>query len=1302
MSDIETFAWAAWRRRFGIGTEYLADVWKFYPEILPLMRETAERPAATEEQEVLPDAFVQALLFAAQLGHRSDASFEAYLEQGELDAASVLLERAAAAMNMPAMSLQRQLGQKQQELEAEFAASRARLLALHSILENLGILRLEDPDVTHARDTADQLFGGKRLGPANAVLQKAVTRLEAQVQVAREQLTSEMQALRGAAELETAEDQRISLIRRIERAEAYLAQDQLSLARSELELVRAQYETHDITPQLASDGKESPILSFRGRFPYLTAQDLHSYITDPDGTTTIVSTQWIKEFNAQWRPSHWKSGKPPAPQDEILQVLNALRTASGRKSRLPTAPFGGGDRDYWGTFLPRFLRILGKAGFEPEEAEPILPSKHDSSGYWLARCKPDLTIPFSFVTPERLRNGLAIIIWNRPESAACPTPANLAEELRRRGISDEPLVVLAAREIPNDDDKRAALRSAVPTAALLDEQDLLKIIFASDSPEGRAAHFVRGIAWQLPTELVSPYSSAGDVPSSMFVGRDPILRDFLNPSGSSVLYGGRKLGKSSIFRQLQHRFEQQDGGTGTHIAIYVHAIDVVDDVSITRRLLPRIAAEINSRLKRTLDPARYRNLALPEEAPTRSSYFDAFVGAMDQLLHNLPEYRVLLLIDEADLLLQHLNVPNLAQTSPTQQLGWTLRRWIQDTQGRFDVRFAGFQEISRVSQYASGPFFNFGRGGWQHQLSVLEPAEARDLIVYPLSLLGVKLKEPSSVDLIIDFAGRHPALIQEFCSRLYNRVRGATRKQHYAVDRNQVLAVWQDREFRKSVVLAIHLNVDTRRTKPEKILRLLLYVWVRQMMGGTTTYRLPTVAEPGDLYTLLTLTFTPAQVEAHVQPAELDSYLADLAALGVLTKRGRGYVFHYRYFATLLFYDHFGGHLTEAVVDEVWQSIFTHREEPPRWQITVGDELALSPFTRLDQAHLETETEYVPLVMGAPGTGKSEFFAWLQDSHEQQGQHSLDIRIIQAPATLPELRNALAEVLKFGGATSWQMFAEHGLHWRKRSRPVVVVIDDVDHLVATDDQLVAADWSLISWPDEQDRVHGDDGLIFTLARIMRATKGELRFILSGSFPLSRLWFEAEALLSETATPIVTKRLSVAERDAWFGTVQHLGATSDVKQGVWDVTGGSFRLLRALRTWLRRQQINELREEHLTQFKALLDRGCDPERLPELCQSLDKYDSWARTTLRYLATLAQDLGSDEADEMMWAELLLMHAQLEGTNGYDEWTVQRWFVGLRTAALFQDIQVRQEERDGEPRRVIVPMDDALFQLVVTSHD
>src|SRR3712207_6780788 len=75
------------------------------------------------------------------------------------------------------------------------------------------------------------------------------------------------------------------------------------------------------------------------------------------------------------------------------------------------------------------------------------------------------------------------------------------------------------------------------------------------------------------------------------------------------------------------------------------------------------------------------------------------------------------------------NVLNTAELSSEQRLGWGLRALVAEFPGRFDVRFAGFQEIQRTTSSPDGPFFNFRTGETSLPLKVFEPAEAIELLV---------------------------------------------------------------------------------------------------------------------------------------------------------------------------------------------------------------------------------------------------------------------------------------------------------------------------------------------------------------------------------------------------------------------------------------------------------------------------------------------------------------------------------------------------------------------------------------------
>ena len=942
---------------------------------------------------------------------------------------------------------------------------------------------------------------------------------------------------------------------------------------------------------------------------------------------------------------------------------------------------------------------MGKRGLEPDNATGISVrnTKGTPVGFWLGYCHSDLSIPFTFLDPARLRTGLPglpVLMWHRPNDPLCPKPDNLQNDLHAKGLTNSALLFIAGDQIYPED--RQALHRAIPTSMLVDERDLLEIIFCSDRPDIRAMHFARCIAWQLPPDQASPFREQGDVASAMFVGRKDILRELLAPDGPAVLYGGRKLGKSSVFKQLERTFESQSEQHDRNIAIYFNAISVVNGEGIERTMLPSIIGKLD----KALLPAAARG-----EAPTLDIMLgtqqyvqcDDFGNHIRRVLQVLPHHRILLLIDEADSLMQYLDKPNDAAIKAKERFGWSLRALVQESGGRFDVRFAGFQEISRAAQSTSGPFYNFRRGTPLRALSVLRPEEARQLVVLPLSLLRVRFADESLVELILDFTGRHPALIQEFCRRVYERIRETNHGDvELVISEDDVGAIWQQPDFRKSVVRAVHLNVETRNTRQEKLLRLLLYLWVRQIMAPTGYPAIPTVCQAADLYGVLCQAFGDAAVERQIRLADLDNYLSDLATLGVLEKFGRGYAFRYRSFASLLFYDFFGGQLGESDISDLWTSIVRHDDQPPRMPIRIGEDLSLSPFPREEQARLEQENERVVFVLGAPGTGKTSFFEWLKIDQEEQHRRQEMVRIVDVSGVaFAALREHLEKVLTIRRKTpTWQSFADDAAdQWQSRGDTTLVVLENVDHLSQEDG------WPLIFWPSE-DGIANTQGLIDALAVITRATGGRLRFAATGAFPSARLWIEAEGMIRDSAIGFTTKQLTSRELDAWFDSAKLL-ATPDVKQSMWRLSNGDWRLLRAFRRWFSVANADEVDEQHIREFKRLLEQRVISHALPELQGILAGYDARSRTMLRGLGELARMFDISVSDEDTWADLLVDHFQGNGQLELKELPRRDWLIELRAAALLQEL-LSVTESGTELRSIEVPVGRSWFQLVVRFRD
>jgi hypothetical protein len=1256
------YDWNDWFQRFDLAPDTLITLHNWYPLIL------ANRQGWPNEV-ALSGPFIGDLLVAETVPPDWATTLQHYLEQGELAAARILLQHPPNSDEAQLLAWQQQLDQRASRLESDFDHLKSQLLTYQRSLVSLGVTTGGEANPEQFIAKAEALFELNRLGPAIQHLDQQANELQAQLEAHRQRITAELDYLRPAAEAEPQDELRVVLLRLIDDAQIFLDNDHLARAEQLARQARILQESRDLTQfKQQSSEPEEPLL--REEFPAIRAKEILAWL---DGKDTAPS-QHRAAFFEKWCLREWLPGQAPSKEEATSPSYETLAHLAALESGPP--PFSRKTADCWTSFLQELFNLLGKQGLEPSQVEPILtrdqsrPKK--TAGFWLGHFDEAFAIPHTFIDPVRLPGGLAVILWHGATDPICPKPANLQSELEKRGLTRQPVLFLAGETIYPED--RDALQRALPTAALLDERDLLQLVFCSEQPEIRAMHFARTISRQLPIEDASPFSAQSDVTGSMFVGRRDVLKKFSAPNGPTILYGGRKLGKSSIFRQLQRDFENRADRWGQNIAVYINAINVVDGMGIKHTLLPEIVHTLNH----ALVVRGFKGEAEALEvyiSPENGLTSDQFSGHIRNLLRKLPRHRFLLLIDEADSLLQYLNVGTDALLDPSKRLGWEFRALIQESGGRFDVRFAGFQDISRVTQITTGPFYNFRPGQAQYPLSVLPPNEARELVRRPLQLLDVIFSDDSLVELILDYTGQHPALIQEFCRLLYKQVRSSRGGSPLKVTPSDVETVWKDPEFRRDVVRAIHLNVETRNTKPEKILRLLLYLWVNNMMVPTD-YEIPVVADSAHLYQLLARTFGREPARRQVTKSDLDKYLADLATLGVLKKHGSGYAFHYRYFARLLYYDTFHGQLDDTVIKELWDSIITHEDRSPRMPICIDNRLSISPFRMLDQEQLESERDHVMLALGAPGTGKTRFFKWLQGSQE-----TLEVRIVDASALQFEtLKAQLAAILEIEVETAtWQMLADQTLTCcTKLEKPTLVVFDNIDTIAAH------PDWPLLYWPNPDDAVAGDDGLLFTLARLTRASSGKLRFVLTGAFSLARFWIEVQEVLADVAQRVVTHRLTRSELDAWFmGT--RLLATTEVKRRLWQLTRGDWRLLNSLLHWLE-PNLEELREADLNAFEQTLIAQPGSETLPELQRVLQHYDPQARETFQALAAAARELGTGELEAKTWCEFLPAH-RLPG----------EWLTELRAAVLLQELD--QSAPEGEV--VVVPAQDKWFHMLIDHH-
>lgn len=233
------------------------------------------------------------------------------------------------------------------------------------------------------------------------------------------------------------------------------------------------------------------------------------------------------------------------------------------------------------------------------------------------------------------------------------------------------------------------------------------------------------LARQLRVTRISPYQTRGGVtrPAGFF-GRSELLARVLGREpGNYLLVGGRQLGKTSLMKAIERRFEG-------HPQVACHYLSLRD-----HRLLPRLA-----QLARQ-----------PVDAP-----LDSVLQALKQASG---DRRLLLLIDECDLFLREEARSGYAQLA-------ALRA--QSEEGRCHFLLAGFWDLyEAVALDFASPIRNFGE---VIRLGALEREACLELAVLPMQRLGLGYAEPGLPARIVDACGQRANLVAIVCQQLLEQL----------------------------------------------------------------------------------------------------------------------------------------------------------------------------------------------------------------------------------------------------------------------------------------------------------------------------------------------------------------------------------------------------------------------------------------------------------------------------------------------------------------------------------------------------
>ena len=333
--------------------------------------------------------------------------------------------------------------------------------------------------------------------------------------------------------------------------------------------------------------------------------------------------------------------------------------------------------------------------------------------------------------------------------------------IRRLGQSGQNAVIVLYLSALTDAERQDIRRDSWNqdnSVAVLDEV-LFEFLARADIgahsfPGNRLRDF---LAVTLPYTAANPFNPettgwGARVPREMFYGREELANNVMKMrDGTSILFGGRQLGKTALLRYIEETFSQPVEKQ------FAWFIDLKD-----RGYVPAVSPATP---KEPSDIFKIIHEQFCSENLLASRATDGNLNQIRQdiltAFSNDQQLQVLAMFDEADSFLQSDSVRGSAAVE-------SMRALMNDTFNRFKVVFAGLHNVQRFAGMPNSPFSNLGfnpnrprRGG----IGPLSDHEARQLVEEPCSLLGFRF-QPLAVDKILSYTNRHPSLIQFFCHEL--------------------------------------------------------------------------------------------------------------------------------------------------------------------------------------------------------------------------------------------------------------------------------------------------------------------------------------------------------------------------------------------------------------------------------------------------------------------------------------------------------------------------------------------------------
>lgn len=405
------------------------------------------------------------------------------------------------------------------------------------------------------------------------------------------------------------------------------------------------------------------------------------------------------------------------------------------------------------------------------DQEIIDPDKFNLSGYREAytelsnspgaiEIERSFELMVSFLSCEQLSDlpTKASEVSDLPSVETAIRPTVLQALNRLRDITKEIAIYTTASSRIN---QQAALLRANEALNLLDEYTIDKVKTPEKAIIRRIIHeWIELVSeaggklgrQKLLTSINNPYMAGNPVTGDLFVGREDIMRrleELWMSRGqvpSVILYGQRRIGKSSILQNLKMRF-------GNQTEIVDFNMQIAGSGSSISDLLHALAWEIYDKLS----PEKQQALGEPQIQLFRTeNHYYAFKHFLTRLDKVRDGIRFIIAVDEYELLEELIE-----EKSVEQKLIGYWRGLIQ-TYPWFIMIFAGLHRLNEMSHDYWNPLF---ASMTPIRVSFLSRGAARKLITQPSLDFDIDYDD-EAIEKIIDLTNGQPYLVQLICRQL--------------------------------------------------------------------------------------------------------------------------------------------------------------------------------------------------------------------------------------------------------------------------------------------------------------------------------------------------------------------------------------------------------------------------------------------------------------------------------------------------------------------------------------------------------